>query len=246
MPASAPIVAVLPAREAPWAAGLRGARANLLPGLALQAFALAVVLAYFWHAPTHAALDRLSLWRGDVGVTFAILSTGFFGGLLPVLFLKATSARYTWTQGAWITAFWAYKGFEIDLWYRVLARLVGEGNSPGIVVTKMVLDQFVYCPLFAIPVTTLIYAYAETHFNARAVLADIRAPGWYLRRVLPLLIANLGIGVPAVCIIYALPTPLQLPLQNIVLCFFTLLLAHLTKQSPKNHAQNSLVKQDCA
>ena len=27
--------------------------------------------------------------------------------------------------------------------------------------------------------------------------------------------------------IYALPTPLQLPLQNLVLMFFTLLLAHL-------------------
>ena len=38
--------------EAPWAAGLRGARANLVPGLILQAFALTLVLAYYYHAPT--------------------------------------------------------------------------------------------------------------------------------------------------------------------------------------------------
>ncbi|MGC4073285.1 MAG: hypothetical protein QM760_12365 [Nibricoccus sp.] len=230
---SAPSSSNTPAREAPWAEGLRGARANLLPGLALQLFALALVLAYFFHTPTHDALNRLSAWRSELGLIFAIVSTGLFGGLLPFLYLKASSNRYTWSQGALITAFWAYKGFEIDLWYRVLASLVGEGNSPGIVASKMFLDQFVYCPLIAVPLTTLAYAYAETHFNTRAVLTDLRAPRWYARRVLPLLISNIGVWVPAVCIIYALPTPLQLPLQNIVLCFFTLLLAHLAKGHSK-------------
>ncbi|ATC63787.1 hypothetical protein CMV30_07380 [Nibricoccus aquaticus] len=233
--ASTATPATTPPREAPWAEGLRGARANLLPGLALQLFALALVLAYFWHAPTHHALERLSAWRSELGVTFAIVSTGLFGGLLPFLYLRLTAARYTWPQGALITAFWAYKGIEIDLWYRALAHLVGEGNATATVAAKMVLDQFLYCPLIAIPLTTLAYAYAETHFNTRAVLADLRAPRWYARRVLPLLISNIGVWVPAVCIIYALPTPLQLPLQNIVLCFFTLLLAHLAQQKTTDH-----------
>jgi hypothetical protein len=34
--------------------------------------------------------------------------------------------------------------------------------------------------------------------------------------------------MPAVLLIYTMPTPLQLPLQNLVLCFYTLLVAHLT------------------
>ncbi len=216
--------------EPPWAAGLRGARANFLPGLALQLFALALVLAYFFHAPTHAALERVGAWRGEYGVIFPILSTGFFGGLLPFLYLKFSSGRYNWAQGAFITAFWSYKGFEIDLWYRILAKIAGEEPTPTAIVTKMLLDQFVYCPLLAIPVTALVYAYAETHFNARAVLADVRAPRWYVRRTLPMLISTMGVWIPTVCIIYALPTPLQLPLQNIVLCFFTLLLAHIAQK----------------
>jgi hypothetical protein len=37
--------------------------------------------------------------------------------------------------------------------------------------------------------------------------------------------------VPAVAIIYLLPTPLQLPLQNIVLCFYTLVVAHQVRGS---------------
>jgi hypothetical protein len=40
------------------------------------------------------------------------------------------------------------------------------------------------------------------------------------------LIANMAVWVPAVAVIYALPTPLQLPMQNMVLCFYTLIVAH--------------------
>jgi hypothetical protein len=218
--------------EAPWAAGLRGARANLVPGLVLQAAALALVIAYYRHEPTRAALERLSAWRAEVGVIFAIVSTGLFGGVLPFLYLKlqrATRSRYTWAQGTALVVFWAYKGFEIDLWYRILAYIVGEGVDVGTIAFKTVLDQLVYCPLFAVPVTALIYDWVNGHFDARAVAADFRTPRWYVRRVLPMLISNLGVWVPAVCIIYALPTPLQLPLQNVVLCFFTLLIAHLSR-----------------
>ena len=84
------------------------------------------------------------------------------------------------------------------------------------------------------PVSAIVYAWAESRCNTPALIADIRAPGWYVRRVLPMLISNLGVWVPAVCIIYALPTPLQLPLQNVVLCFFTLLMAHIARRQQSN------------
>jgi hypothetical protein len=221
----------------PWQAGLRGARANLLPGLVLQGVALALVLAYFHHAPTRAALTHLSAWRIEYGLGFAMLTTGLCGGLLPLLYLRFASAQPpALAPGLILTAFWSYKGLEIDLWYRVLAAWVGEGNSFGVVAAKTVLDQFVYCPLFAVPLTTVVYAWCQRGFNARAVWADMRAPRWYVRRVLPVLLSNLGVWLPAVCIIYTLPTPLQLPLQNVVLCFFTLLLAHLSANEAKADA----------
>lgn len=213
----------------PWQAGLRGARANLLPGLILQGVALALVLAYFHHAPTRDALAHVTAWRIEYGLAFAMVTTGMCGGLLPYVYLRlAAPHRPSPRQGLALTAFWTYKGLEIDLWYRVLAAWVGEGNSVGVVATKTFLDQFVYCPLFAVPLTTIVYAWCQRGFDARAVWADMRAPRWYTRRVLPVLLSNLGVWVPAVCIIYTLPTPLQLPLQNVVLCFFTLLLAHLS------------------
>lgn len=220
-------------REAPWRAGLRAARAHLAPGFVLQLCAFALVFAYYCHAPTHAALNGLAEFRARIGRLYGIVATGLFGGVLPFAYLKlrpATREHYDWKQGAFLIAFWSYKGFEVDLWYRLMNAAVGPGHDPSTVATKMFLDQFVYCPLFAVPVSTLVYEWCEARFNTAAVRADLRAGGWYARQVLPMLIGNLGVWVPAVCIIYALPLALQLPLFNLVLCFFTLVLAHMAKR----------------
>lgn len=216
--------------EPPWRAGVRGAKATAVPGLVLQTFALALVIAYYHVAAVHEAVTRLADYRQSAGVWFSMLSTGLFGGAIPFLYLKARSAtrrRYSWAAGATLVAFWSYKGFEVDLLYRVMASTIGEGTDFRTIAIKTVLDQFVYCPLIAVPPTVLLLRWIESGFSGRSVAADIAAGNWYRRRVLPVLISNLAVWLPAVCIIYSLPTPLQLPLQNLVLCFFSLLLAHV-------------------
>lgn len=218
-------------QEAPWKAGLHSARASLVPGLALQAFALVVVLGYYFHGPTRELFTHLSDLRARMGVSFGVLSTGLFGGLLPLLYLKAapaTRSHYTWRQGGLLTLFWSYKGIEIAAWYAFLAWSLGESAGARTIAAKAVIDQFIYCPVWAIPTTALFYIWCANRCDFRAVIADLRVPRWYARSVLPMLCANLGVWLPIVCIIYALPTPLQLPLQNIVLCFFTLILAHMS------------------
>jgi hypothetical protein len=171
--------------------------------------------------------------RARTGLVFGILSTGLFGGVLPYCYLRtnrASRSQYGWRQGLLLTAFWAYKGLEIEIWYRLLAHVVGPGHDFVTIATKACLDQLVYCPAFAVPLTVLVYKWNAVNFDLRAVGADFRAPGWFVRSVLPTLLANFGVWMPAVAIIYALPTPLQLPLQNLVLLFFTLLLAHLNRR----------------
>ena len=220
--------------EAPWRGGLRAARANLRPGLALQVVALALVLAYYWHAPTHRIVAHLSALRVHLGLVSGIISTGFCGGVLPFLYLRygpSGGARLGWRQGAFLTGFWAYKGLEVDLFYRLMAWTVGTNHDVQTVVIKTLLDQFVYCPVLAVPLTVVAYEWSESGFSMARVVADIRVPGWYGRRVLPMLLSSLSVWLPGAAIIYSLPTPLQLPLQNIVLCFYTLLLAHLSRHT---------------
>jgi hypothetical protein len=219
--------------DPPWQAGLRSARANLAPGLVLQAGALAMVLGYYYLPPVTRALGEITLLHDRLGLWFGVGTTALCGGLLPFLYLKtraATRRRHTWTQGAALTGFWGYKGLEVGLWYLALARLAGEGHGASTIALKSALDQGLYCPVFAVPLTASVYEWIENGFHASFVWADWRQSGWYARRVLPMLLANFGVWLPAVAIIYALPTPLQLPLQNVVLCFFTLMLAHLAQR----------------
>src|SRR5688572_16623037 len=117
--------AAVSSAEPPWRSGLRSARANLLPGIILQVAAVGLVFAYYRHEPTRAVLGSVGELREKIGVIFSVLSTGFFGGLLPVLYLRRRAAprdRYTAAQGMALTLFWAYKGFEVDVLYRLLAR----------------------------------------------------------------------------------------------------------------------------
>ncbi|HTO04733.1 MAG TPA: hypothetical protein VL069_13570 [Opitutus sp.] len=220
--------------EAPWRAGFRSARANVIPGFVLQLMALALVTAYYHHEATRTALDRFASWRVEVGLISAMLSTGFFGGLLPLFYLRlqrSTRSHYNLLQGAAITVFWAYKGVEVDVLYRLLARYVGTGNEVSTIAIKTMIDQFIYCPLLAVPITVLFYDWVGVRFDTRAWIKDIQAAGWFRRKILPLLISNFWVWLPTACIIYSLPTPLQLPLQNLVLCFYTLLVAHLSRRS---------------
>jgi hypothetical protein len=200
---------------------------------------IALVVAYYLHPPTHAALDALAAFRERTGWFYGIVATMLFGGVLPFVYLKlhpATRGRYTLPQGAFLLAFWAYKGFEVDLWYRMLNHFVGAGHGAGTIALKMFLDQFVYCPLWAVPSERLLFDWCEARFDTAAVRTDFRAGHWYARRALPLLVGNLGVWLPAVCAIYALPLPLQLPLFNLVLCFFMLMLAHMVKrEEPPGH-----------
>jgi len=223
--------------EAPWKIGLRGARANVVPGLALQALATTIAVGYYFHEPTRHALEALSAFRQRTGFLYSIVATAFFGGALPCLYLwlqPATRGRYDLKQAASLTLLWAYKGFEVDLWYRFMAHAVGSEATFAHVITKTFLDQFVYCPIWAVPAVTWVYQYIESGFDARAWWADVSAPRWYARRALPNLISNMGVWVPTVCVVYSLPSSLQIPLFNLVLCFYTLLLAHIAAtQAPQ-------------
>jgi hypothetical protein len=220
---------------APWQSGLRGARANVVPGLVLQALAVAVAIGYYWVPFVHAALSRLEQMHQSMGLLFSVASTGICGGVVPFIYLHfeqrdvGGNPRYDWWQGLGLTVFWAYKGIEVDLWYRLQAHLFGNGHGLGTIATKVVMDQLVYCPVFAVPVTAAVYQLVDSGYNGRSLVDDIRKRRWYMRKVLPVLISNLGVWVPAVVVIYVLPTALQLPLQNLILCFYTLIVAHQTR-----------------
>lgn len=216
--------------EAPWQAGLHGAQALFRPGLVLQAVALGLVLAYYFVPAAHGHYDRLAAWRTAGGFAFSGLASALCGGVLPFLYLRlnpSTRAANPWPLMLFFAGFWAWKGAEVDLWYRILSWLYGDGTGAGTIVRKMFSDQFGFNLFYAAPVGVAIFAWKDAGFRWAPVAADLRAGRWYYRRVFPVLLTTWSLWIPVVCCVYALPPALQVPLFNVVLCFWSLLFTHL-------------------
>jgi len=220
--------------EPPWLAGWHGVQALFWPGLALQAAALGLVLAYYFLPAAHGFFERLAAWRTTGGYWFSGAAAALCGGMLPFLYLRlnpVTRAANPWPLMAFFALFWLWKGVETDLWYRILSALFGDSTGAGTIARKVAADQFVYNPFYAAPLGNLIFAWKDAGFRWAPVWADLRAGRWYYRRVLPVLLTVWALWVPVVCCVYALPPALQIPLFNVVLCFWSLLFTHvLTRQ----------------
>ncbi|MDB6128322.1 MAG: hypothetical protein JWM35_2218 [Verrucomicrobia bacterium] len=219
--------------EPPWRPTLRAAQANLVPGIVIWSVGFTLVLAYYNIAPVHAALGRLTELRARTGFLFPAVSTALCGAVLPILYLRsdpALRADYRFKNCVLLIVFWAYKGVEIELWYRVLAHFVGNNQNVRTVAIKVFLDQAIYSPFFAVPLTVLVFSFTHVGLRFGPIKADLRAGGWYRRHVLPTVLANAVIWIPVVCLVYALPLPLQIVLFDLVLCFFILIAAHITRR----------------
>ncbi|MBW8887060.1 MAG: hypothetical protein JF616_04800 [Fibrobacteres bacterium] len=205
----------------------------MIPGLVLQAFAIALVAAYYWHAPTRSALDGLAAVKSRFGYAYSMLSTALFGGAIPFLYMRLNSGTRKVTPGShgpFYLAFWAYKGFEVDLFYRIQGWLFGNLPTPRTIAEKVVVDQFVYCVLISMPFTVIAFFWKDTGFDWKRLRA-LNLPG-FLKATLP--VALLGtwiVWIPAVTVIYCLPPALQIPLFNIVLCFYALMIAALNARN---------------
>jgi hypothetical protein len=220
----------MPSTEAPWRAGLQSVRSLLWPGLVLQAVALTLVLAYYFVPATADFFARLAGWQSSGGLPFTAVTTALCGGLFPFLFLRLhrdTRASHPWPHLLFFMLFWAWKGSEVDLWYRALGWLYGNGHDMPTIARKVLSDQFGFNPFYAAPVGNLCFAWKDADFRWGPVAADLQAGRWYARRVLPVLMAVWFLWIPVVTCVYALPLPLQMPLFNVVLCFWSMLFAHI-------------------
>ena len=82
-PVSAETKSTATSREAPWTAGLRAARANVVPGLMVQGVMLGLLLAYWFCPPTAELLDRLAAVKQRWGYGYSAISAIIAGALVP-------------------------------------------------------------------------------------------------------------------------------------------------------------------
>lgn len=207
-------------------------RQNLVPGLVLQLFAVLTALCYFYYEPAAAAFTYFSDLKSQYGWKYAMVSTSIFGGLIPFIYLVLTKQirKKIVSIGLFYVLFWAYKGIEVDFLYQLQEYWFGIGHDVGTLVKKTVIDQFVYGTLWAAPSMAIAYLWKDKLLNFGQTFANIDKSFVFVQ-IPTTLVTNWIIWIPSVLIIYSMPSDLQIPLFNFVLCFFVLLLSSISKKN---------------
>lgn len=221
--------------ESPLSIGLRSARALVVPAAVLLSFGTAVVVAFYRVPAVHDALDVIARLKSDFGYAFAPLTTMALGGLVPWVFRMAMPALRPARPLAELLfglGWWAFMGVVIDAFYRLLSVLFDGTGWPVavIVLAKVLCDMLVFTPVLASPGNALAHLWKELGFSFVALRRALGA-GCYQRLVLPNLIPNFMLWFPGVTLVYSLPQPLQLPMSNLIGCFWALMCVQIAANS---------------
>ncbi|GGA68589.1 hypothetical protein GCM10011369_07790 [Neiella marina] len=204
---------------------------NIKPAIALQSLAAALVLCYYFVPATLPVFDFFADLKAQYGIGYAMVSTAFFGGLLPFIYLLLSGRieRQPIAQLAFYLVLWAWLGACVDTLYRFQGDLFGHGTDIITLAKKVAVDQFIYSAFYAAPLVALTFLWKEQGFSFKRWRAALNRQTFTLN--IPANIAsNWLVWIPAVVAIYSMPSALQIPLFNVVLCFYVLLVAVLNKE----------------
>jgi hypothetical protein len=221
-------------REAPWMAGLRAARANVVPGLVVQGLMFSVLMAYYFYPPMQGWLDSLAEVKARWGYGYAAVNSIVAGAIIPELlrislFQRRRVRRSNFANLLFTAPFWCFMGICVDFFYRCQAAWFGEAATVAVVVKKVLVDQFLYNPLFACPVTTWLYDWKSRGYRFQGTGVFFTA-GYYRDFIVPTLFATWGVWIPVMVVLYSLPTLLQIPLFGLALSLWVMLYTWMSEQ----------------
>jgi len=208
-------------------AGLRAARANLIPALIVQSIMLTLVIGYYFYPPTTRWLNQLAELKEAWGYGYSALAAAIAGGIIPeimrvLVFQKGKVLRTNFSNLLFTIPFWGLTGMLVDLLYRSQAEWFGAEATLGVVTTKVLVDQFIYNPLIAGPSGAWCYDWKNSGYSFRN-LGRFLTLRYYRDVIVPILFATWAVWIPLVAILYSLPSLLQIPLFALALAMWVML-----------------------
>jgi len=125
--------------------------------------------------------------------------------------------------------FWGLTGMMVDLLYRSQAEWFGSEATFRVVLTKVLVDQFIYNPLIAGPTGAWFYDWKNSGYSFRN-LGRFLTLRYYRDVIVPILFATWGVWIPLVVILYSLPSLLQIPLFAMALAMWVMLFTWISEQ----------------
>lgn len=197
--------------------------------------------AYLWNPWTHRLFQQLALVRSEYGLLFSFSGTSLASALLPELLRplipRPSSGREDVPGLAqrllFAIPFWGLIGMQVDLFYRLQFLIFGPSDSISVIIGKVLVDAFVYCPVLAIPEAVCVFLWKDHNFTHRGF------HGWtplrfYALRIFPVLMANWMVWIPLVFIIYSLPPALGIPFFIIAQSFWVMVFTTLSSTGSKS------------
>jgi len=219
--------------------GWLGAKENLIPGLVIIFFAVLLVAAYYAFVAIQDVLEGLQTLRESWGLTFSILTSAIGAGLIPGLYLVASGKSRRDKRGfidLLFTCFvWATDIIWIDYFYQFQDWFWGPSVTFGIVIAKMLFDQFVFTPFLSIQHVAIGLRLRDLNYDFKALGRALRDE-WGIKVIVPMMVSCWLTWIPGTLVVYSLPLPLQLPLMVLIQCFFALEMAFVSSKMTDSYA----------
>lgn len=214
--------------------GLHAARANLIPGLIIQVFVMAVVGAYYFYPPAREWFSLLALLKQRWGYGFSCVSAILAGAVLPeilavIVFQRGRVTRENWGRLVFGVFYWGSQGMVVDAFYRFQAVLFGPQVDLPTVVKKVIVDQLLYTPFYASPFAMACFEWKNNGYRFEG-MHRVLTLHYYKTTTFPALVAAWGVWIPVVCMVYSLPPLLQVPLFSLALTFWSMMLTWITRK----------------
>ena len=215
--------------KSPFSIGWNSARTNAVPMMVLWCFAVALVIGYYKIPAVSAVLSVVEEWQSQGRHLAVFLNRVVFSGIIPGLFMlsfRSVRPRRPVAVMFAVSVFSGTFGIVCEWMYLAHAAIFGTGIDAATLLKKTLSAQFVWTPLVFCPASAVFFFWVGCDFSFGRFRREW--PRDFLKRaMLPNLIANWMVWVPAIFVIHAFPTPLQIQLSGLVGSLWALMLLAL-------------------
>ena len=206
------------------------------PFLLIQCCGLAVVIGYFNSASVRHVMDILGQWKAAGGVLATAVLSIITGALFPEL-AKIVALRMTTFDRARLSEIahgslaFGILGLVADPFYVLLAHLFPSDGTVWPPLIKMSIDQFIYSPIWTLPMFAMIFTLRRHGWNIGDVRRELGVE-WYIRRVVSLLIICWCYWIPMCLLMYSMPKELTFVFSMCAQAAWGLLLLFAAANTP--------------
>ena len=214
--------------------GGESVKANAVPMVVLWALAVLLAALYYASPKVSEAFEPLVNLELTYGWRAAVVNRVVFTGFVPGLFLlmiRSIRPRYPLAKLGLQIVWCGLWGVLCDYMYVWVDALFGSGSDFRTVAAKVLFDQLPWTVLVVMPLIALFYFWLGRDFSWRRVRDEWPRGRFFPELVLPNLIPNWIVGIPAIFATYAFPLDLQIHVNGLVSSFWMLMCLQIGRRS---------------